>query len=113
MSFLGPLFAFLFAQPTLTTRITNGLVDDTFSGIYRLSPFDWALLIPYFGTLFVLSIYGLHRYETMRRYRKYRKNLPDTPPSKFERLPRVTVQLPLFNERFVVAQVLEETAQIE
>jgi cellulose synthase/poly-beta-1,6-N-acetylglucosamine synthase-like glycosyltransferase len=110
---LGSLFAFLFAQPRLTTPITNGLFDDTFSGIYRLSPFDWALLIPYFATLFVLSIYGVHRYETMRRYRKYRKNLPDTPPSKFERLPRVTVQLPLFNERFVVARLLEETTKLE
>ncbi len=84
MIFLDPLLALLFAQPTLSTRITNGLFDDTFSGIYRLSPFDWALLIPYFGTLLILSIYGLHRYETMRRYRKYRKNLLETAPQKFE-----------------------------
>src|SRR5581483_1589841 len=108
--FLG---GFLFAQPTLGTRIANGLFDDTFSGIYRLSPFDWALLIPYFGILVILSIYGLHRYETMRRYIKYRRNLLQSAPRNFETLPRVTVQLPLYNERFVVERLLEETIKID
>src|SRR5438105_2621667 len=110
---LSSLFAFLFAQPRLTTPVTNGLFDDTFSGIYRLSPFDWALLIPYFGILIVLSVYGLHRYETMRRYRKFRKNLPRAADRQFERLPKVTVQLPLYNERFVVARLLEEVSKID
>ena len=113
MAILFPALGFLFAQPTLGTRIMNGLFDDTFSGIYRLSPFDWALLIPYFGTLVVLSIYGLHRYETMRRYIKYRKNLLQTAPQRFEQLPRVTVQLPLYNERFVVERLLEETTKLD
>lgn len=105
--------ALLFAQPSMSTRIMDGLFDDTFSGIYRLSPFDWALLIPYFGLLLILSVYGVHRYETMRRYRKYRKNLPKEAPSKFETLPRVTIQLPLYNERFVVARLLEEVSKID
>jgi cellulose synthase/poly-beta-1,6-N-acetylglucosamine synthase-like glycosyltransferase len=91
----------------------DGMFDDTFSGLYRLSPFDWCLLIPYFGTLFVLSIYGVHRYETMRRYRKYRKNLPQHPPTTFSQLPKITIQLPLYNERFVVARLLEEATKIE
>ncbi len=113
MNLLDPVVAFLFAQPTLGARIATGLFDDTFSGIYRLSPFDWALLIPYFGTLIILSIYGMHRYETMRRYIKYRRNLPKTSPEKYEQLPRVTIQLPLYNERFVVARLLEETTKID
>ena len=113
MILLGPLLAFLFAQPTLSTRIANGLFDDTFSGIYQLSFFDWALLIPYFGILVILSVYGLHRYETMRRYRKYRKNLPTAPEHKFDQLPKVTVQLPLYNERFVVERLLEEVGKID
>jgi len=105
--------AFLFAQSSLGSRIATGLFDDTFSGIYRLSPFDWALLIPYFGILIILSVYGLHRYETMRRYRKYRKNLPERPTNRFEKLPTVTIQLPLYNERFVVARLLEEVSRID
>ena len=84
---MSPFLLLRFAQPSIASRLTSGLFDDTFSGIYRLSPFDWALLIPYFGILAILSIYGLHRYETMRRYRKYRKNLPRTAPSRFQQLP--------------------------
>ena len=107
------ILAFLFASQTFGARVTNGLFDDTFSGIYRLSPFDWALLIPYFGILMVLSVYGIHRYETIRRYAKYRKNLLHEAPARFEQLPKITVQLPIYNERFVVERLLEEVAKIE
>jgi cellulose synthase/poly-beta-1,6-N-acetylglucosamine synthase-like glycosyltransferase len=107
MSFL------LFVPPSLQSRIMTGLFDDTFSGIYRLSAFDWGLLIPYFAILTILSVYGIHRYETMRRYRKYRKNLQLTAPRQFEHLPKVTIQLPLYNERFVVARLLEEVSKID
>ncbi len=111
--YIMSVMAFLFASPALGARVMNGLFDKTFSGIYQLSPFDWALLIPYFGTLFILSIYGVHRYETIRRYRKYRKNLLSEPAQLYEQLPRVTVQLPLYNERFVVERLLEETAKLD
>jgi cellulose synthase/poly-beta-1,6-N-acetylglucosamine synthase-like glycosyltransferase len=46
-------------------------------------------------------------------YLKHRKELPDGPPRHFESLPRVTIQLPLYNERFVVARLLEETCKID
>jgi cellulose synthase/poly-beta-1,6-N-acetylglucosamine synthase-like glycosyltransferase len=100
-------------QSSFASRVTSALFDQTFSGIYQLSPFDWALLIPYFAILIVLSVYGLHRYETMRRYRKFRKNLPRAAARQFEQLPNVTVQLPLYNERFVVARLLEEVSKID
>ena len=107
------LIVMLFSPSSFGTRVVDGILDDSFSGLYRLSFFDWALLIPYFAILFVLSIYGVHRYETIRRYRKYRKNLLATAPRRFEQLPRVTVQLPLFNERFVVERLLEETMKLQ
>lgn len=113
MTSLSLLAVFLFAQPSLTSRLRDGIFDDTFSGLYHLTPFDWSLLIPYFGTLFILSIYGVHRYETIRRYRKHRRSLPQSAPSRFETLPRVTIQLPLYNERFVVDRLLEEVAKID
>jgi cellulose synthase/poly-beta-1,6-N-acetylglucosamine synthase-like glycosyltransferase len=91
----------------------TGLFDDSFAGIYRLSAFDWALLIPYFGILAILSVYGVHRYETIRRYRKYKKNISSVPKGRFTELPRVTVQLPIYNERFVVDRLLEEVTKIE
>jgi cellulose synthase/poly-beta-1,6-N-acetylglucosamine synthase-like glycosyltransferase len=103
----------LFAAPSLSSRLIGSITDDTFTGIYQLSFFDWALLIPYFGVLIILSIYGLHRYETMRMYLKHRKRLPREPAQKFAELPRVTVQLPLYNERYVVARLLEEICKLE
>src|SRR4051812_49509751 len=102
----GPCL-FLFAHDSFSSRMAQGLFDDTFSGIYRLSAFDWALLIPYFTILAILSVYGIHRYETIRRYRKFRNNLALEAPQKFADLPRVTVQLPLYNERYVVERLLE------
>jgi cellulose synthase/poly-beta-1,6-N-acetylglucosamine synthase-like glycosyltransferase len=113
MFFLGMIPIFLFAQPTLAARLTKGLFDNSFAGIYRLSAFDWALLVPYFGILFILSIYGVHRYETVRRYMKYGRKLASTAPQKYAVLPKVTVQLPLYNERFVVERLLEETSRLE
>lgn len=110
---LPPLLGLLFAAQSFGSRFVTGFFDDTFAGIYRLSSFDWSLLIPYFGILVILSIYGLHRYETIRRYVRYRKNLPQAPQKRFEQLPKVTIQLPLYNERFVVARLLEAVSKIE
>ncbi|MCL5746129.1 MAG: glycosyltransferase, partial [Acidobacteria bacterium] len=94
-------------------RAVNSLTDDTFSGVYQLSWFDWSLLIPYFTIMVVLSIYGLHRYEVIRNYLKHRKKLESEPPARFAELPRVTVQLPLYNERYVVERLLEEVIKLE
>ena len=113
MFYLGLIQLFLFAQPTFASKVASGLFDDSFAGIYRISAFDWALLLPYFGILLILSVYGVHRYETVRRYIKYGKSLPTSAPRKYEQLPRVTVQLPLYNERFVVERLLEETSHID
>ena len=110
---MGLIPLFLFVQASLGSRISTGLFDDSFAGIYRLSPFDWALLVPYFGILMILSVYGIHRYETVRRYIKFGKNLPQTAPQSFEHRPRVTIQLPLYNERYVVERLLEEVSQID
>ncbi len=94
-------------------QLKRSLFDTTFTGIHQLDWFDWAMLTPYFILLGVLSLYGLHRYEVIRTYFKHRKKLPKEPPVRFEQLPRVTIQLPLYNERFVVARLLEEVTKIE
>jgi cellulose synthase/poly-beta-1,6-N-acetylglucosamine synthase-like glycosyltransferase len=94
-------------------RISRGLFDDTFAGIHQLSWFDWALLVPYFGTLALLSIYGLHRFETIRTYFKYRQNATREPLIGFAQLPRVTIQLPLYNERYVLERLIDEVVRVE
>ncbi len=104
--------ALLLAAST-TTQILNALTDNTFADLYRLQPFDWAILIPYFAVLVLLSVYGCHRYEMIRAYYKHRKRIPTESSVKFDQLPRVTIQLPLYNERYVVERLLEETLKIE
>jgi cellulose synthase/poly-beta-1,6-N-acetylglucosamine synthase-like glycosyltransferase len=107
----GPLSFFLLASTT--NQMLRSLFDDTFAGIHQLDWFDWAMMIPYFAVLLVLSVYGMHRYEIIRTYLKYRKRLPKEPPTRFEELPRVTVQLPLYNERFVVERLLEAVSKLD
>jgi cellulose synthase/poly-beta-1,6-N-acetylglucosamine synthase-like glycosyltransferase len=94
-------------------QVVQYLFDDTFAGVHRLEFFDWALLVPYFLVLVILSFYGCHRYEMIRRYMKNKKNLLAEPPQKFETLPPITVQLPIFNERFVVERLLEEVVKLD
>jgi cellulose synthase/poly-beta-1,6-N-acetylglucosamine synthase-like glycosyltransferase len=106
-----PLSLALAVSPT--TRIINGLFDDTFAGVHQLAWFDWAMLIPYFTVLGILSIYGVHRYEMIRTYFKHRKKATGEPPLRFEVLPPVTVQLPIYNERYVVERLIEETIKLE
>jgi cellulose synthase/poly-beta-1,6-N-acetylglucosamine synthase-like glycosyltransferase len=104
--------AFLLA-PSTADRVMRQLLDPTFSGIHQLDWFDYALLIPYFACLIILSIYGVHRYETVRGYFCNRKKMVTTPPRQFDELPRVTIQLPMYNERFVVDRLLESISQID
>src|SRR5437763_8017003 len=104
--------AFISASQRLDQAL-NSLSDKTFDGIHTLQWFDYAILIPYFSVLIVLSFYGLHRYHMIRGYWKYRRNMPREAPTRFEQLPRVTVQLPIFNEQYVVERLLEETIKID
>src|SRR3954468_2779973 len=108
-----PALLFLAASKSVTNRLTQGLFDNTFAGIHHLAWFDWAMLIPYFTVLIVLSVYGLHRYEVIRTYFKHRKKATSEPPNRFEQLPPVTIQLPLYNERYVVERLIEEVVKVE
>src|SRR6476469_1151346 len=108
-----PALLFLAASKSVTDRMVHGLFDDTFAGIHHLAWFDWAMLIPYFSVLIVLSVFGLHRYDVIRTYFKHRKKATGEPPRRFEQLPPVTIQLPLYNERYVVERLIEEVVKIE
>ena len=93
--------------------LVDSMFDNTFDGIHRMDWFDWAILVPYFAVLLILSIYGCHRYEMIRSYWKHKKKMPLESPTRFEHLPRVTIQLPLYNERYVVERLLEEISKMD
>jgi len=112
-SFFTPAFLLVAGRPSMASRLVDALVNNPFAGIHRNEMFDWAILIPYFAVLIVLSCYGLHRYEMIRGYWKHRNEFPDVAPERFAELPRVTVQLPIFNERYVVERLLEAASKLQ
>src|SRR2546425_627149 len=99
----------LLVTKSVTDRLFQRVFAETpFAGIHELVWFDWAMLIPYFTILIILSVYGIHRYDVIRTYFKYRKNATKEPTRRFEQLPPVTIQLPIYNERYVVERLIEE-----
>jgi len=88
------------------------LVDPTFRGLYQANAFDLAIMLPYFLVMVVLSMYGIHRYTLVYNFFKNRHNVPGPPPEISE-WPRVTVQLPIYNERYVTERLIESVAQFD
>jgi cellulose synthase/poly-beta-1,6-N-acetylglucosamine synthase-like glycosyltransferase len=88
------------------------VTDRTFTGIYHVDAFDMAMMIPYFIVLTILAVYGLHRYWLVYDYYKYKKNVPGPPPA-ISQWPRVTIQLPIFNERYVIERLVDAVARFD
>jgi cellulose synthase/poly-beta-1,6-N-acetylglucosamine synthase-like glycosyltransferase len=88
------------------------ITDRTFSGVYHANSFDLAMMIPYFIVLFILALYGLHRYWLVYDYYRYSKNIPPAPPPVTD-WPRVTIQLPIFNERYVIERLVEAVSRFD
>jgi cellulose synthase/poly-beta-1,6-N-acetylglucosamine synthase-like glycosyltransferase len=84
------------------------------SALYRLDAFDWAILSIYCSILFILSLYGAYRVKQVLDFWRYRKYAPQ-PAAHFDEteLPRVTVQLPLFNEMYVVERLLKAVTALD
>jgi len=83
-----------------------------FRGLYHLNAFDLAVMIPYFLVLSVLAAYGLHRYWLVYSYAKNRHNAPGPPPD-LAVWPKVTIQLPIYNERYVIERLVEAVARFD
>jgi cellulose synthase/poly-beta-1,6-N-acetylglucosamine synthase-like glycosyltransferase len=107
-----PTSALLALLTASISQYWHKLSDPTFRGIYHVNAFDLAMMIPYFLVLFVLATYGLHRYWLVYDYYKYRRNIPGPPPQA-TRWPRVTVQLPIFNERYVIERLVEAVSRFD
>jgi len=66
----------------------------------------------YFSVLCVLAVYGSHRYRMAYLYYRHKFKLP-TPRGTLTALPRVTIQLPIFNEMYVVERLVESVCRID
>lgn len=74
--------------------------------------FHAAWLIAYFLVLVGMSGYGLHRLMMVCLYLKHRRERPQ-PAGDWNELPLVTVQLPMFNERYVVKGLLQNVTALD
>ncbi len=72
---------------------------------------EFVFLGVYFAVLCVLAVYGSHRYRMAFLYYRHKFNLP-TPNGRLAQLPRVTIQLPVFNEMYVVERLIEAVCRI-
>ena len=83
-----------------------------FRGVYQLNSFDLAIMLPYFFVMIILAAYGIHRYALVYNYYKNRKRVAGPPP-EIAAWPKVTVQLPIYNERYVIERLVEAVSQFD
>jgi cellulose synthase/poly-beta-1,6-N-acetylglucosamine synthase-like glycosyltransferase len=99
---------------TFANRLARGA---KFQHLYRWNAFDTSMLVPYFLVMVILAFYGIHRYQLVWLYYRNRKNAAkwDQPGARYAEgeLPFVTIQLPIFNEQFVVDRLIDAICRIE
>src|SRR5512135_2756983 len=71
-----------------------------------------ATLAVYYFVLAVLAVYGAHRILMVRLYYRHRQDAP-RPAGELDPLPRVTVQLPIYNEVYVADRLIDAAASID
>ena len=66
----------------------------------------------YFLVLSILAIFGMHRYYLVYLYLKNKKAV-SKPEGKFAELPRVTIQLPMYNEMYVAERLIDAVVKMD
>jgi cellulose synthase/poly-beta-1,6-N-acetylglucosamine synthase-like glycosyltransferase len=71
-----------------------------------------ATLAAYYVVLALLAMYGTHRAMMVGLYYRHRRDVP-RPAGELPNLPRVTVQLPIYNEVYVVERLIAAVAALD
>lgn len=77
---------------------------------------SWLVLGLHYSLLLVLCLFGIHRLSMVLRAHRYRRQSVNTIPgfeTCFEHLPKVTVQIPVFNERNVALRIIEQAIKLD
>jgi cellulose synthase/poly-beta-1,6-N-acetylglucosamine synthase-like glycosyltransferase len=77
-----------------------------------MTPSDTIILVSYFFVLSILAVYGWHRYYLVYLYMRHKDSQPAPPPA-LEPLPRVTVQLPIYNEMYVADRLIDSVCLLD
>lgn len=89
------------------------VANQTFAHLYSFNWFDASLLTPYFVLMVILAFYGLHRYQLVWLYYRHKKNATHGPSHHFDELPFITVQLPIYNEQFVIDRLIDACCKLD
>ncbi len=65
---------------------------------------EWLIIIGYASALLIISIFS---FEQLHLALTYRKNKSSTQPRVLTKFPKVTVQLPLYNEKYVAERLID------
>src|SRR6188474_297709 len=90
------------------SHIIRLCAERTFS---RMTSSETLILAAYFFVLVILAVYGWHRYYLVYLYMKNKDRHPA--PAGMERLPKVTVQLPIYNEMYVADRLIDAVCQLK
>ena len=79
-----------------------------------MPPYESLVLGAYFVTVTALSVFGLHRLALVLLYYRHRGAAAEvTAPVADKDCPHVLVQLPVFNERYVVDRLIDAAAALD
>lgn len=92
-----------------TTRLTASISP----AAYQVSSLEFACIVAYMFVMAVLGVYGLHRYQLVYLFYKHKDRALGAPAARFGQLPRVTVQLPIYNEEYMVEQLIESACRLD
>ncbi len=73
---------------------------------------EQVVLIGYFASLSILFLFGLHGFVMMFYHRKYGHKIPQ-PNKDFKNDVMVTIQLPLYNEMYVIERLIDSVCEID
>src|SRR5688572_18212948 len=77
-----------------------------------MSPLETGILVLYFFILSILAVYGWHRYYLVYEYMKHRDRVPGPQPLPAV-LPKVCVQLPIYNEMYVADRLIDTCVEMD
>lgn len=104
------------ATPTARPAANPGPTVTPDPGFFEtlLLALRWPLTAAWVGVIVVLSLFGLHRYWLVYLFHRHRRDYA-RPARRFapDVLPRVTVQLPMFNEGAVAIRVIDAACAID
>lgn len=77
-----------------------------------MAAIEYLIVGAYLTVLLLLMVYCMHRYHILYLYFRHKKQRPAAPPLP-PQLPKITIQLPVYNELYVVERLIRAAADVE